>query len=58
MWECSLAYWLAPQGLLSLISYSIQDFLHRVAPPTMVWAIPQQSPSKKAQYSLASNQLW
>lgn len=34
LWS-STAYWLAPHGLLSLLSFKTQDHQHRVALPTM-----------------------
>ena len=34
------AYWLVPQGLLSLLSYRIQDHSSEVALPTMGWVLP------------------
>jgi hypothetical protein len=37
-----VAYWLAPHGLLSLLSYRIQDHQPMVAPSIMGWALPHQ----------------
>jgi hypothetical protein len=34
------AYWLTPQGLLSLLSYRTQDPQPRGVPPTASWALP------------------
>lgn len=41
-----VTYWLASPGLLSLLSYRTQDHQPRMAPPTMDWALPHQSPRK------------
>ena len=47
------AYWLVLHGLLSLLSYRIQDYQPRVAlPTTMDWALPYQQIIKKI-YRLA-----
>jgi hypothetical protein len=44
------AYWLAPHGLLSLLSYRTQDHQPRLVPSTMVWSLPHQSLIRKRSY--------
>jgi hypothetical protein len=51
------AYWLAPQGLLSLLSYRTQDHLSGIAPPTIGGALPHQSLIKKMSYRLAYSKI-
>ena len=51
------AYWLAPHGLFSLLSYRTKDHQTRLAPPTMGWALPYQSLIKKMFYRLAHSQI-
>lgn len=36
LWRSS-AYWLAPCGMLSLLSYSIQDHMTELGPPTPIF---------------------
>ena len=53
------AYWLAPHGLLSLLSCRTQDHSTGMAPPTMGWALAHPSQIKKMPYRLAySLILW
>jgi hypothetical protein len=44
-------YWLAHQGLLSLLSFTTQDHQPRDAPPTMGRTLPHQSLIKKMPHS-------
>jgi hypothetical protein len=44
-------YWLAPHGLLSLLSYSTQDHQPRYSTTHMDWVLPYQSLIKKISYT-------
>ena len=48
-WD-NTAFWLAPTGLFSLLSYSPQDHHRRVAPPTVCLVLPPQPLMKKCPY--------
>ena len=52
----SVAYWIAPRGLLSLPSYRTQDHQPRMVPPTMGWAPPHQTLIRKMLSGLPSTQ--
>lgn len=52
------ASWLAPGGLLRLLSYSTQSLQLVVTSPTMAWAFLYQSLIKKMPWSLACNQSY
>lgn len=43
----SAIYWLAHHGLLSLLSYKPKTSSPRMAPPTVGWALPYQSLTRK-----------
>ena len=47
------AYWLASSGLLSLLSYLIQDHLPTGGTIHSAWALPQQTLIKKMPYKVA-----
>jgi hypothetical protein len=49
------AYWLAPHGLLILLSTKPRTTSPGVVPPTMDWALPHQSLIKKIINKLACN---
>jgi hypothetical protein len=49
--DTEAAYWLAPQGLLNLLSYRSRTTNPGMAPPTMGMALPHQSLSKRVLYS-------
>lgn len=49
-WRGTACYWLAPHGLMDLLSNRTQDRQDRVAPPTMAWVLPSQSRIKKMFY--------
>ena len=46
------AYWFAPHGLLSPLSYRTQDHQLRVAPPSIGVVLHYQSPIKEMAYRL------
>jgi hypothetical protein len=48
------AYWLAPHGFISQLSYSTQDHHPGDNTPTMSWALLHQSLIKKIPYVLIS----
>ena len=52
------ASWLAPRGLLSLFSYTIQDNWLGVAPSSVAWICPHQSLIGKAHHSLSHRPIW
>ena len=52
------AYWLAPHGLFSLLSYRTRTTSPGVAPPTMGWALPCQSLIKKMFYRRLQPYIW
>lgn len=49
----STAYWLAPPGFLSLLSYSTSYHQARVEPPTVNWVLPHQSSVQNMHYNFA-----
>jgi hypothetical protein len=49
--DAEAAHWLAPQGLLSLLSYRSRTTSPGVAPPTKSWALPHKLLIKKMSFS-------
>ncbi|EGV92411.1 hypothetical protein I79_005013 [Cricetulus griseus] len=50
------AYWLAPHGLLSLLSVEPRTSYPEIALPTVGWALPHQPLIRKCQIDLATGQ--
>lgn len=53
----STAYWLVPHSFLSLLSYKTQNHQSRMALPTVDWALPRQSLTKKMPYMLGCSPI-
>lgn len=54
--QTSVAHWFVPLGSLSLLSCTPQDQPSRLAPPTLVWALPHPSLTKKLPIGLPAGQ--